>query len=184
MKIQLYFFVVFAFITSLQASFRLYFDTQVLISFYYESLCRDCHVFIENQLKPIVINLGSLVIVDLIVYGNAMMNQSNNEIICQHGPPECTGNLYQACFIENNNILQSLDFIMCMSKQKNPKNTDSAAQICATEMKVNWHSLYNCAKGIKGKNIIARNRKDTESLNPPHKHVPWITVYFLLFLFF
>lgn len=150
--------------------------SSLLISFYYESLCDDCHVFIEKQLKPIVQKLGPLVTVDLVVYGNSVWHPESNKITCQHGPKECVGNLIQACLIEDGNTLQSMDFILCMSKQTNPINTSFAARKCAYEMHIDWNSLNVCAQGPKGKNIIAKNRQKTESLVPPHKHVPWITV--------
>lgn len=105
----------------------------VSITLYYETLCPDCRIFISEQLFPTWLMLKDIMSVTLVPYGNAQVRpsafscsqmsleeQSKHEnslstflqevqsptssFICQHGEPECKGNMIQVY-----NLLQAFE---------------------------------------------------------------------------
>lgn len=71
---------------------------------YYESLCPDSISFIKNQLLPNWAEFSDFLEVEFVIYGNAVTTPDPNKrgysFKCQHGPNECSGNMYQACLLD------------------------------------------------------------------------------------
>ena len=65
---------------------------------------------------------------------------------------------------------------MLFRSQSNPDDTHTAAQKCATDLKLDWDKLSTCADGPEGVKSIAANKKKTDALNPPHQYVPWVLI--------
>lgn len=174
MKLQLC--LLFVLLGSLNAKSVLTTSKPPLLSLYYESLCPGCHAFITTQLVPTYEKLDSLIDIELVPYGNAM--EVNGTIECQHGPNECYGNVVQACLLAENggDAKQSLTFITCMIEQPNSDDTHSSAKKCATDLRLDWSSLSNCANGPEGARLIAANKAKTDALQPAHQYVPWILI--------
>ncbi|AWP10762.1 putative gamma-interferon-inducible lysosomal thiol reductase-like isoform 5 [Scophthalmus maximus] len=86
----------------------------VSVTLYYESLCPACRVFITQQLFPTWTMLQDIMAVTLVPYGNAKeLPSPNSPFTCQHGEPECRGNLIEACIIHLTRH-SSLQIIYCM----------------------------------------------------------------------
>uniref|UniRef100_A0A1B0F9A4 Uncharacterized protein n=1 Tax=Glossina morsitans morsitans TaxID=37546 RepID=A0A1B0F9A4_GLOMM len=60
---------------------------------FYESLCPDSKRFMQNQLGPNYDELGDFIDIKLVPFANAKSVDDGKEIVCQHGPAECLGNL-------------------------------------------------------------------------------------------
>merc|ERR1719318_844073 len=71
----------------------------VKISVYYESLCPYSIRFINTQLWPTFSRLKDIMDITLIPHGNAKERPGVSfwEFLCQHGAPECMGNVIESC---------------------------------------------------------------------------------------
>ncbi|KAM8874098.1 gamma-interferon-inducible lysosomal thiol reductase-like [Spinachia spinachia] len=147
----------------------------VSVTLYYESLCPDCRVFIVQQLFPTWTMLQDIMTVTLVPYGNARENPSaTSPFICQHGEPECRGNLIEACMIHLTGP-SAFQIIYCMESAENVLN---AAQPCLQlyAPSVSWSNVDSCLKGDLGRRLMHANAVMTRALHPAHTHVPWVTV--------
>ncbi|CAB1421897.1 unnamed protein product [Pleuronectes platessa] len=146
----------------------------VSVSLYYETLCPACRLFITQQLFPTWTMLQDIMAVTLVPYGNAKeVSSGNSPYTCQHGEPECKGNLIEACII-NITRHSALQIISCMESAANVLN---AAQPCLQlyAPSVSWASVDSCVKTGLGDRLMHTNAVMTRALNPPHTHVPWVT---------
>uniref|UniRef100_A0A8C2WBI3 Gamma-interferon-inducible lysosomal thiol reductase n=1 Tax=Cyclopterus lumpus TaxID=8103 RepID=A0A8C2WBI3_CYCLU len=147
----------------------------VSVILYYESLCPDCRVFITQQLFPTWTMLQDIMTVTLVPYGNAKeIPSANSPFTCQHGEPECRGNMIEACIIHLTGHT-AFQIIYCMESSVNVVN---AAQPCLQlyAPSVSWSSVDSCWKGGLGYQLMHRNAVMTRALRPVHTHVPWLTV--------
>uniref|UniRef100_UPI003AAE91B7 gamma-interferon-inducible lysosomal thiol reductase-like n=1 Tax=Centroberyx gerrardi TaxID=166262 RepID=UPI003AAE91B7 len=146
----------------------------VVVSLYYESLCPGCRAFITQQLFPTWTMLKDIMTVNLIPYGNAKeLPSANSPFTCQHGQPECLGNMIEACII-NSAGHAAFQVINCMESAANVLN---AAQPCLQlyAPAVSWFNIDSCVKGDLGYKLMHNNAIMTRALNPAHNHVPWVT---------
>uniref|UniRef100_H2LWH7 Gamma-interferon-inducible lysosomal thiol reductase n=1 Tax=Oryzias latipes TaxID=8090 RepID=H2LWH7_ORYLA len=147
----------------------------VSITLYYETLCPDCRIFISEQLFPTWLMLKDIMSVTLVPYGNAQEVQSpTSSFICQHGEPECKGNMIQACILHLTTNSLAFQIIYCMESSA---DVLSAAQPCLHlyAPSVSWSSVNSCVSGDLGFRLMHGNAVMTRALNPPHTHVPWVT---------
>lgn len=157
-------------------------SSPVKVELYYESLCPGCREFISGQLFETwkTLQKTGILSVGLYPYGNAKESQLPDgswKFQCQHGQPECTGNLIEVC-IENSvkfDADQYLPAIHCMEASDDPV---SNAEACVKENLpgVDYNSVDQCAKGKLGNILMHQMGKKTESLDPSHTYVPWIVV--------
>ncbi|XP_034737142.1 gamma-interferon-inducible lysosomal thiol reductase [Etheostoma cragini] len=146
----------------------------VAVTLYYESLCPESRVFITQQLFPTWTMLKDIMAVTLVPYGNAKeILSANSPFTCQHGEPECKGNMIEACIIHLAGH-SAFQIIYCMESATNVLN---AAQPCLQlyAPAVSWSSVDACLKGGLGRKLMHANAAMTRALNPPHTHVPWVT---------
>uniref|UniRef100_A0A3Q3WLQ1 Gamma-interferon-inducible lysosomal thiol reductase n=1 Tax=Mola mola TaxID=94237 RepID=A0A3Q3WLQ1_MOLML len=148
----------------------------VAVTLYYESLCPGCRVFISQQLFPTWSMLQDIMTVTLVPYGNAKeIPSGNSPFTCQHGEPECRGNLIelQACIIHLSGH-SALQIIYCMESST---NVLSAAKPCLQlyAPSVSWSTVNSCVEGSLGYRLMHANAAMTRALNPAHTHVPWVT---------
>ncbi|XP_041861371.1 gamma-interferon-inducible lysosomal thiol reductase-like [Melanotaenia boesemani] len=147
----------------------------VSFSLYYESLCPDCRVFITQQLFPTWVMLQDIMSLTLVPYGNAKeVLSANSPFICQHGAPECRGNMIEACMIHLVGNSLAFHIIYCMESSTDVLN---AAQPCLQVYapSVSWSSVESCVNGRLGYQLMHANAVMTRALNPAHTHVPWVT---------
>ncbi|XP_045904985.1 gamma-interferon-inducible lysosomal thiol reductase [Micropterus dolomieu] len=146
----------------------------VSVILYYESLCPDCRVFITQQFFPTWTMLQDIMTVTLVPYGNAKeLPSANSSFICQHGEPECRGNMIEACII-NLTGHSAFQIVYCM---ESAADVLSAAQPCLQlyAPSVSWTSVDSCVKGDLGYQLMHTNAVMTRALSPVHTHVPWVT---------
>uniref|UniRef100_A0A7N6BE75 Gamma-interferon-inducible lysosomal thiol reductase n=1 Tax=Anabas testudineus TaxID=64144 RepID=A0A7N6BE75_ANATE len=140
----------------------------VSVTLYYESLCPACRVFMSEQLFPTWTMLQDIMTVTLVPYGNAKGEKilSNSPFTCQHGEPECRGNMIEVCI--------SLHVIYCMASAANVLD---AAEPCLElyAPSVSWSSVVSCVRGALGYQLMHSNAVMTRALNPAHTHIPWVT---------
>ncbi|XP_061594561.1 gamma-interferon-inducible lysosomal thiol reductase-like [Cololabis saira] len=147
----------------------------VSITLYYETLCPDCRVFIAQQLFPTWLMLQDIMSVTLVPYGNAKeVPSANSPFTCQHGEPECRGNMIEACIIHFTGNSLAFHIIYCMESSV---DVLGAAQPCLQlyAPSVSWSSVDACVKGDLGYRLMQANAAMTRALNPAHTHVPWVT---------
>uniref|UniRef100_A0A3Q0RVC2 Gamma-interferon-inducible lysosomal thiol reductase n=1 Tax=Amphilophus citrinellus TaxID=61819 RepID=A0A3Q0RVC2_AMPCI len=145
----------------------------VSVTLYYESLCPDCREFITQQLFPTWTMLQDIMAVTLVPYGNAKVHP-NSPFTCQHGEPECRGNMIEACILHLTEQSLAFHIIYCMESSA---DVLSAAQPCLQlyAPSVPWSRVDSCVKGDLGYQLMHANALMTRALNPAHTHVPWIT---------
>ncbi|XP_077439977.1 gamma-interferon-inducible lysosomal thiol reductase-like isoform X1 [Vanacampus margaritifer] len=146
----------------------------VSVTLYYESLCPACRVFITQQLFPTWSMLQEIMKVTLVPYGNAKeLVSGNTTFACQHGEPECRGNMIEACILHLTGPT-AFQTIYCM---ESAADVLSAAQPCLQmhAPAVSWASVDSCVKGGLGRRLTHANAVMTRALSPPHMHVPWVT---------
>ena len=73
----------------------------VQIRVHYESMCPDSMRWFREQFYPTWTEMKEYLVVDFNPFGKAEFTLQGNgwTFECQHGPDECTGNLYQSCYI-------------------------------------------------------------------------------------
>ncbi|PKA56182.1 hypothetical protein AXF42_Ash011111 [Apostasia shenzhenica] len=149
---------------------------KVSLALYYESLCPYSANFIVNYLADIFDNgLIDIVDLDLIPFGNARVN-ANGTITCQHGPYECLLNTIEACAINSwPDLNEHFKFIYCIEslvlKQKYQE-----WESCFVTTGLNSEAVSDCFYSGYGKELELLYAAKTDSLQPPHKYVPWVVV--------
>jgi interferon, gamma-inducible protein 30 len=117
----------------------------------------------------------------VIPYGNAKQSfdSSTNlwNFTCQHGPDECWGNLLHSCFIYYSpKIEDHFPFIHCMEADT-ADNVKTASTVCAKQLNIDHMTrVYSCMNTQLGNSLQHTNGLLTESLNPTHTYVPWVTL--------
>ncbi|CAB3239913.1 unnamed protein product [Arctia plantaginis] len=151
---------------------------KVKIQLFYECLCPDCRVFDTQQFAPTVKKLGNHLDVHIYPYGNArtiIHAGGKIEVICQHGPAECYGNMLHACAIDFlGNITLAVEFNTCMmSFDQNNKGSDNeAADKCGRLMNIDSGPIKHCAISRRGL-MLLKNYGD-ESKKVGFSSVPFI----------
>lgn len=150
----------------------------VTVSLYYESLCPGCKQVILQQLYPTYQSLRGTGIlkINLVPYGNARQRYYGGSWIftCQHGPAECTGNVMEACAIKYMaDDEKYVPFVHCL-EQYGPTLVNG--RYCAGLVGVDFNPISRCTYGAEGNSLEHEMGVKTESLNPPHQYVPWLTM--------
>ena len=93
---------------------------------------------------------------------------------CQHGPPECLGNMIHACavkYVKDQNLIN--EYIGCM--MDNNRQLEEAGQKCATKLgHIDWSVISKCSQSIEGGTLLASLGDDTHSLKPSVSFIPTI----------
>jgi len=149
----------------------------VNVALYYESLCPGCRSFITDQIAKAVKEVGDIMTVDLVPFGNAHEDQSGDswKFTCQHGESECQGNLMETCAMTVLKDFKSYwPFVLCL--ESNSGDFDSLGKQCAAKTKVDFSAISACMTGPQGNEAEHMMAQKTENLNPPHQYTPWIVV--------
>ncbi|KFK23483.1 hypothetical protein AALP_AAs46213U000300 [Arabis alpina] len=144
---------------------------KVKLNLYYESLCPYCQDFIVDELVKIFkTDLHTITNLKLIPFGNAKVSP-NRTVTCQHGEEECKLNAIEACAIKTwPNPKLHYWFIRCVEQHtKNWKTT-------CFKKHGGEKAINDCYNGDLSKKLILGYAKQTLSLNPKKKYVPWVTV--------
>jgi len=150
------------------------------VTLYYESLCPDCKNFWTKMLYPTYLKFGpsnTIMNLTLVPYGNAHWKKSGDHYVfdCQHGADECLGNIIETCAIAIvKDIKVYLPFIHCMEASKG--EIKSAAEKCSKSFPVPLDQIMNCSTSKQGNDLEHEMAVKTDSLNPPHRYVPYVTI--------
>ncbi|KAJ8408358.1 hypothetical protein AAFF_G00257720 [Aldrovandia affinis] len=148
---------------------------KVLVGMYYESLCPGCRAFLVGALFPTWVLLSDIMDVELVPFGNAVESGSEGKYVfeCQHGEPECQGNMIETCIME---LVEDMAFpiIFCMESSSDVLGSAQAClQLYAPT--VTWETIMTCVKGDQGNKLMHANAQMTNALTPAHTYVPWVT---------
>jgi len=103
------------------------------------------------------------------------------EILCQHGPNECMGNLIEGC-VKDLNPTDYWPFVACYEEPPNPSRTDPTYPTkmlakCAAETGINGEAVTACISDpAKALAISTTNAKQTAALIPAHEGTPWVLI--------
>jgi len=157
-------------------------EPPVLVELYYESLCPGCRNFITTQLFPTWQKLQDTGVMEvkLYPYGNAHQSQKPDgrwEFTCQHGAPECLGNLLEVCVMKHLDMDSALflPVISCMEGSDDPV---SSVRGCVRDLapSLPFRPIKDCTNGEEGNELLHEMGVATESLDPAHNYVPWVVV--------
>lgn len=154
-------------------------DTTVLdIAVYYECLCPDSRSFFVKQLLPAVEKIPALLNIDYVPYGKATTEEigpSKYVFKCQHGPPECLGNKIHACTIVRvSDELQRAKILTCMIAGK--VDPEESGKKCAKMYGLDWNSIWSCANGSEGDDLLKLHGDKTNSLSPKVVFIPTVLI--------
>ncbi|XP_075980844.1 uncharacterized protein LOC142979636 [Anticarsia gemmatalis] len=164
----------------IQERLRQFQQEKVRIDLYYECLCPDCRHFDTEQFAPTVRKLGNYLDVHLYPYGNAKTIKFDNgtfQVICQHGPAECYGNMLHACAIDQlADLRKAIDYNTCMMDfaQSNRGSDDEAADKCGRLMNIDSESIKSCARGPRGLALLKYYGDESQKVG--FKWVPYILI--------
>jgi interferon gamma-inducible protein 30 len=107
-------------------------------------------------------------------YGNARENPDKS-FTCQHGAPECKGNMIEACGqYFYNSTDKWFPWILCLEKG-NPPND---GQKCATSLSYDWNKINGQCVNDKtvSYNVMHAIAVQTSKLSPTKQYVPWVVL--------
>ncbi|CAH0553473.1 unnamed protein product [Brassicogethes aeneus] len=147
----------------------------IKVSLYYECLCPDSVKFVVNQLYPTYKDLGNRLDVELVAYGFAKTEESNNTYMftCQHGPKECYGNKIHSCVASQYSIPEAIQYLYCAMSSGRGWD-DVYLKKCATVGNLKWTEIQSCITSGRGDLLLAANGNKTLSVTPPINFIPTI----------
>ncbi|CAF1281144.1 unnamed protein product [Rotaria sordida] len=154
-------------------------NDKVNFTLYYETLCPDCRYFMTTQFSKTYQTIPNIINITIVPYGNAHETYDPTtklyQFVCQHGADECLGNLIHTCVLNfYPTIEQYMPFVNCTESTSGDVKT--VATQCAEKTKIDFNKIDACTKSTLGNQLQHMYAVQTESLQPPHKYVPWITV--------
>ncbi|GAV73596.1 GILT domain-containing protein [Cephalotus follicularis] len=153
-------------------------DSQkVNVSLYYETLSPNCTDFIVNNLTRVFDNnLISIINLRLVPWGNAYINKSNNNIVCEHGPYECQLNTVAACAIDSwHGVNTHYGLIYCIELLA-IEGRYKEWQSCFDSYGLPKKPVLDCSNSANGTKLELAYANETTHLNPPHTFLPWVIV--------
>ena len=150
------------------------------IQVYIESLCPDCYYFITKSFKSFYENVKNpnLAEIEFIPYGNAKEEYNSQkklwEFTCQHGEPECYGNLIETCAIQILGRVKSYDTILCIESyiEEYDFDFDKTLAYCMEKDKNGLEEIKECVSSDMGNYYQHQMALKTED----HHWVPWVVV--------
>ncbi|KAL0018223.1 hypothetical protein WJX77_010691 [Trebouxia sp. C0004] len=149
----------------------------VQVNFYGEALCPYCARFLDTVAARIYDNgVMNMTRFRYIPYGNAKETQDG--VVCQHGPQECELNRILSCAMHLNSEQQVwFPFAKCLESPGPSKiHPLEPAEPCAQDASINYTAIQDCASGQMAVELQKKAAEETASLKPAHTYVPWITV--------
>ncbi|KAJ9173029.1 hypothetical protein P3X46_016205 [Hevea brasiliensis] len=154
---------------------------KVSVSLYYETLCPYCRNFILDPLaKAIKTDLMTILDLQLVPWGNAMI-LPDSTVSCQHGEDECYLNSIHACVIDIwPDVIMHFNLIQCIEEQSSAMGLGNGAEalynVCAEQLGFPAKPIKDCHESARGRELLLQYGSRTDSLNPPHRYVPWVVV--------
>ncbi|XP_064789023.1 gamma-interferon-inducible lysosomal thiol reductase-like [Oncorhynchus masou masou] len=163
---------------------------RVEVTRYYESLCSGCRAFLPQQLFPTWAMLHDIMDVKLVPYGNSReLPSGNSPFTCQHGEPECHGNMIEvrlpikwqtACNLKYCSFMISylpLRHVFYIQWESAANVLDAALPCLQLHVpSMMWDIVTSCEKGELGFKLMHENVLKTKALSPAKTHVPMVTI--------
>ncbi|KAL3892305.1 hypothetical protein ACJMK2_004522 [Sinanodonta woodiana] len=146
---------------------------------YYESYCIECNTFFEEHLKQAVNQVGQIMNLKLVPYGDTeeTPNGESWTFICGEGNDQCKSNILQACAIDlHTNMSVQYPLVACILTS-NGEPEDNVKQ-CALELGgINWADIIRCSRQGKGPELEHQMALQTKALEPREDaYLPYVTV--------
>lgn len=155
-------------------------DVKVQVQLFDEALCIGCKHFVTEQLVPTFDILGPAIMeIDVIPFGNAMIDVDSKLLKCQHGEAECDANSYEQCASDIFPIASRyLPFIDCLYKVLPMGHADDPfdASIfagCAKEAAMDWSTIKECHDDEER---AWQLQVAAAQQTPEHQYVPWVVI--------
>merc|ERR1712080_12004 len=101
---------------------------------------------------------------------------------CQHTIMECVGNMYISCFLDLDGVSQSeqVEVVSCLMSEVQDHYYKDATLKCMDMQQlddklIKMDLVKECAISHYGEELLLEMGNKTDSLNPKHTFVPWIT---------
>jgi interferon gamma-inducible protein 30 len=126
-----------------------------------------------HKLGPEVVDL------EIIPFGNAHLDELNQEVICQHGVAECDANTWEQCAVEMYAAPTYVEFIGCLEKvlpmgSRDTPFPESTFSNCADEAGIDFDIIKKCHDNPLQAWLL---QKDYSKKTPmDHKFVPWVLI--------
>lgn len=134
----------------------------------YEAYCGYSQRFILKQLDPAVRQIGDIMNITLIPFGNARVYDGG--VTCQHGEDECEAMMWSNCAIKlYPDFAQHWPFIYCQMNEDQRENAEIGK--CAEEAALNYTQLEECFENDGKDLLIAAGNKNTK-----HPGVPYVFI--------
>eukprot|EP01084_Bolivina_argentea_P161820 281644_1 len=173
-------------------------DKTVNLNVYFEACCSDCQNFITGTFKGAYYykDWTNMTNITLIPGGKCSdtYNSGTNQydFSCQHGPTECSGNIYMACAVKllySLNPLKYTPFIISFMQavvkaEGGTQNIGHCPSVNMVEIAqsvcnglgndCDWNTLSQCHDGSQGNQIYHQFVSQTHQQAPDLNWVPWI----------
>lgn len=154
---------------------------RVKVTAYVESLCIGCQGFMNEQLYPTFLALGDQVMdLDVVVFGNSLIDTKAKSVECQHGAAECDANIYELCATHIYPYASRyLPYLHCLDNALDMGYSDDLFPemifaSCARQSALDFRSLAQCHADDK---LAWKLQKSAAAATPEeHTYVPWITI--------
>ena len=157
---------------------------KIVIDLHFESECPACRSTITKNFAEAYKAEGFLdmVTINYFPFGNAKEQAQDDSFLfeCQHGAQECNYNIIETCAL---NLIEdpykSFEFVNCIENNDYFWFYQRTINSCQKEVGIDENlatSIYDCYSGDMGSQLEHVIANATNSLNPPHKYVPWILV--------
>jgi interferon gamma-inducible protein 30 len=149
----------------------------VAIGIYMEAQCPDTTRFITKQLIPTwnQLRTSGRLQMTIVPFGKARCQQVDNDFKCdcQHGERECELNQLMNCAIDQ--LVYPDLYIPIIGCIQGKTDLNNAYQTCIEKNKqLHPEKLLDCAKGTRGRHLLALAGQKTVALNPALTFVPWV----------
>jgi interferon, gamma-inducible protein 30 len=146
-----------------------------------ESLCSGCKAFMNDQLFPVFELLGSQVVdLDVVVFGNSVIDLQGKTVDCQHGAAECDANTYEQCAVDLYKYpdrylpyLSCLDNALTMGRREEPFEASIFAG-CARDNALDVGAIKSCHDDAKY--AWALQKRAAAATPDDHTYVPWVLI--------
>ena len=133
-----------------------------------EALCHGCSGFATGPLADAVKDVGAIMNVTLIPFGNAKYSVLG-KLSCQHGPDECVANSYEQCVIDAYPVFAThFPFYECLeTKIDSGEPVAQQATECAKAAGLDIAEIEAC---VGDKQRVASLQRKFHDMTPPeHK---------------
>lgn len=124
--------------------------------------------------------IGEIMAIEAVPYGNAAINYTNQSVTCQHGPQECSANTYEQCGIylyPDQNIW--FPYYVCLESKGSGEGGGGDAVIaavdpCATAAGMDPALIHDCHDNA----TLAWQLQEAAAAATPanHTYTPWVVV--------